>query len=359
MKNKTISAKISETFRKQVKQDSKIKNAYLLVHSEPLGIDLKVAEGSTDGQPANIDQPNYMASVGKIFTSTLVSMFYEMGKLDFEDKINKYLDPDIILGLHIYKGRDYSNEIRIRHLLNQTSGLCDSFWNLLQMFLKDPDFTTTPINAIKWGKENMKSHFPPGTKHFYSDTNYYLLGLILERISNKPFHELLSKYIFDPLDMNSSYMLGYSVPSIESTLPLAGFYAKGVDLSKVHGYPGLDYSGGGIVSIFQEYLVFMRALVENRILKKETIQKMIADKDSFNLSISYGYGIWMFKSIPLLLPESYYCWGCAGATGAFMFYHPKTSSYIIGNFNDLSYKSKALQFMLFKIIKQLLKGEST
>jgi D-alanyl-D-alanine carboxypeptidase len=52
------------------------------------------------------------------------------------------------------------------------------------------------------------------------------------------------------------------------------------------------------------------------------------------------------------MPEKYSCWGCVGVTGAFMFYHPKTDAYLIGNFNDVSYKSKGLRFML-KVIKEL------
>ncbi|MFW6257341.1 MAG: hypothetical protein ACOC11_01030 [Prolixibacteraceae bacterium] len=55
------------------------------------------------------------------------------------------------------------------------------------------------------------------------------------------------------------------------------------------------------------------------------------------------------------MPKKYFCWGCVGITGAFMFFHPQTEAYIIGTFNDDSYTSKALQFMLMKVIKPLLK----
>lgn len=55
------------------------------------------------------------------------------------------------------------------------------------------------------------------------------------------------------------------------------------------------------------------------------------------------------------MPEKYNCWGCAGITGANMFYHPGTQSYIILTFNDMSYSTKGLRFMITKVIKQLLK----
>ena len=54
------------------------------------------------------------------------------------------------------------------------------------------------------------------------------------------------------------------------------------------------------------------------------------------------------------MPEKYSCWGCVGVTGAYMFYHPKTESYIIGTFNDITYRSKTLRFMLSKVIRRLV-----
>jgi D-alanyl-D-alanine carboxypeptidase len=66
---------------------------------------------------------------------------------------------------------------------------------------------------------------------------------------------------------------------------------------------------------------------------------------------------WKVKAIPLIMPSKFYCWGCVGVTGAFMFYHPRTQSYIIGSFNDFSYRGKALQFMIRKVIKELLRLE--
>ena len=54
-------------------------------------------------------------------------------------------------------------------------------------------------------------------------------------------------------------------------------------------------------------------------------------------------------------PKKIASWGCVGVTGAFMFYHPFTESFIIGSFNDFTYRGKALDFMAKKVIKQLLK----
>jgi D-alanyl-D-alanine carboxypeptidase len=72
---------------------------------------------------------------------------------------------------------------------------------------------------------------------------------------------------------------------------------------------------------------------------------MTADRNRFTMGIQYGYGTWHLTPVPLLMPKRYASWGVAGATGAFMFYHPDMDAYFIGTFNDFSYKRKFLRFM--------------
>ena len=357
MNNEKIASKIESTFRKKVQNDKKLHNAYLLVHSEKYGIHLNIAEGSTGKVPADPQQPVYMASVGKIFTSVLISMLYEQGKLSFVDGLDKYLDADLLKNLHVFKGKDYTKEIKIRHLLTHTSGLYDSFWPLLNQMLENPDFNINPKDAITWGKENQKPYFPPGKKMKYTDTNYYLLGLIIEEITGKEFHEILHEYIFDPLGMRQSYMLHVSDPIEKPSYPLAKFFMDGRDISNIKSYAGIDYAGGGVVARPEDLLIFMKALVNYQIIKKETLEIMKNDHSRFLIFHEYGYGVMHFKGIPLLMPNKLSSWGHAGATGAFMFYNPTTESIIIGNFNDASYTSKGVQFMLSKILSKLVKCE--
>lgn len=350
----TLQSKIESAFRQQVQNDKKVKNAYLLVHSEKSGIHLNIAEGKTDGFDAHSQQPNHLASVGKLFTAALIGILHDKGQLSFDDKISKYLDKELMNKLHVYNGKDYSEEIEIRHLLNQSSGLNDVFYHLWKKLVKEPQIIS-PKEAVIWGKENLKPKFKPGKKHFYTDTNYYLLGLIIENITKKTFHEALHQYIFEPLGMESAYMFGYSEPGVKSEFPVAKLYINKVDVLSVKGIAQIDYAGGGIVATLEEYLKFMIALVNNKLVKENTLLRMLSDDHRSFPTIRYGYSIWKFITIPLLLPQKYNCWGCVGLTGAFMFYHPKTDSYIIGNFNDSSYRSKALNFMLRKVITPLLK----
>lgn len=355
MKTNNIIASIESSFSKQVQKDSNIKNASLLVDSEKLGIHLNLAEGSTGNVPANPQQPNYMASVGKLFTSTIISILYEDGKLSFDDKITKFLDDELLSNLHIFKGKDYTNEIRIKHLLQQTSGLPDNFWPLLEKLLKNQDFDISPREAIIWAKNNLEPDFPPGDGFKYTDTNYHLLGLIIESINNEPFHAALKKFLFEPLDMKHSYMLHYSEPIEKSHYPTADFFVNEIRMNDIKGFAGLDYSGGGVVAPTSDLLKFMKALVTHQIVSKDTLKAMKNDNAKYGLGIDYGYGIWQITTVPLLMPKKFNSWGVVGATGAFMFYHPGTDAFIIGNFNDASFSRKGLRFMLVNVVNPLSK----
>jgi len=347
---------IESAFRKQVRKDARVKNAYLLVHSEKLNLNLNIAEGKGGSTSAETSQLNHLASVGKLFTATLIGILHERGLLDFDDRIEKYLDSDLMSKLHIYKGRDYSSEILVKHLLKQTSGLNDVFYPLFKKTVKDPDFEITPRSAVEWSKVNMKPVAAPGKKHHYTDTNYYLLGLIIEKITGKQFHEAMHELIFAPLGMKNAYMYGFSEPQGN---PPSALYLNGVDLRSINNIHQIDYAGGSVVASLDEFLIFIKSLVNSDIVSRATLDRMLQDDIPMGFPImgfSYGYSIWKTRTIPLLMPEKFYCWGCVGVTGAFMFYHPSTESYIIGTFNDSSYRGKALQFMINKVIKALLKG---
>lgn len=345
---------IEALFLKQVRKDPKVINAFLLVHSDKTGLHMNVAEGTGENGPPTPQQPNYMASVGKLFTSVLVSLLHEKGQLSFENRISSYLDSGLMDSLHVYKGKDYSSEIQIRHLLNQTSGLPDNFYPLFDKLLAAPNFNTSPREAVEWAKKNLTPKAVPGTKSYYTDTNYHLLGLIVENVCGEPFHAVLKKQIFDPVGMKHAYMLHYSEPEQASSQPEAGFYVDQTRLNDIKGFASIDYAGGGVVAPLEELLLFMKALVGYQLVSKETFAIMKQDKAQLNPAFDYGYGIWQVRSIPLLMPAKYSSWGVLGATGAYMFYHPELNAYVIGNFNHISWQRKCVRFM-FKVMDQLRK----
>ncbi len=350
---------IEASFRKQVQKDPKVKNAYLLVYSEKAGVNIKIAEGSTGDVPAHPDQPNYVASVGKLFTSVLVATLFEKGLLSFDDSITKYLDTGLLEGLHVHKGKEYTRDIQIRNLLNHTSGLDDNFLPLVDELIADPAMNISLRETVIWAKNNLKAQFPPGEKFRYSDTNYQLLGLIVENITGEPFHKTLRRVVFEPLEMKYSFMLHNSEPIQQPVHPTAHFYINGVKMNDYQGYGGIDYSGGGVVAPTGDLLKFMKALVNHQIVSRETLEIMKNDKVNFAPfapGIHYGYGIWQFVTVPIIMPRKFNCWGVAGINGAFLFYHPVLDAYLVGCFNDSSYMKKSLRFMLNQLVNRLWKA---
>ncbi len=343
MRRDKVKKSIEDYFRNTVTRDSGIESAFLLVDSDKLNVHLNLAEGGSGNSSVKPEQTYYTASVGKLFTSVLVSILYENGKLSFDDKIVDFLDQDLLQDLHVYKGHDYTGEIEIKHLLNHTSGLPDHFYPLLDKLLDNPDFEITPREVVKWTKQNLKPHGPPGNKLNYSDTNYHLVGLIIESVAGSPFHEALKKFIFEPLEMKHSSILHHSEPLEEPQYQVADFYYQNTKLTDLKGYANIDYAGGGVVSTSEDLLKFMKALANHELISEETFEKM-EDWVKFQIGIAYGYGLMKLKRIPLIMPHTF--WGHSGATGSFMFYQPKLEAYLIGTFNDFKYERKGTRFMV-------------
>lgn len=359
--NHEVIVLIENMFRKKVQRDTKIHNAYLLVHSEKLGIHMKLSDGTTDGQPTHPDQPYYIASVSKLFTGVLIAMLIEKGLCSYDDPISLYIDQDVLHNLHVYKGINYANEIKIKHLLNHTSGLQDFLEDkpkhtksFPQMVLDEPDRALTPLETIQWAKEHLHPFFPPGNGFHYSDIGYHLLGLIVERVTNKPYYEVLHSYILEPLEMKRSYFGHYSSPMEKSEHPVANLYLYNSDITQYKSLH-VNYAGGGIVSSTEDLLKFMKALVHQKLIKEATLNKMKQDWGKFVPGIHYGYGVMDIVGIPILMPKKFSAWGNAGSTGSFLFYHPRTDAYLIGTMNQFGYGPTGIRFMM-QVIDKLIKS---
>jgi len=358
MKKEEAVRLMENKFRERVNKDPRIRNAYMLVHSEKNNIHLNIAEGQTEGMPANPQQQFHLASIGKLFVSILTGVLFEQEKISYEDRITDFFNDDLLNNLHIYKGKEYTNEIKIKHILNHTSGLQDYFEDkpikgksMLDMIFDQPYRRWEAEDIILWSKSNQKSHFPPGEGFHYSDTGYHILGLILENVTGLSLHEALEEYIFKPLHMNHTYLLSHEESSKRGKFSIADVYSKDINV-KDYSILKDDYAGGGIISTTEDMLKFMKAIVQHKIIKKVTFERMKDWAGFFNfffIGIDYGYGLMSFKTIPILQPKKYSIWGNAGSIGSFMFYQPEKDIYFMGSLNQFRYHSKGIR-LIFKMI---------
>ncbi|GIP31841.1 serine hydrolase [Paenibacillus sp. J2TS4] len=355
-----LQSRIEKKLAAKTASDPKLHNVYLLIHSDKLDLHWPMAAGQTDGVAADPQQPYHTASVGKTFTSVMLAILVEKGLARFDDPIANYLPADMVKDLHIYKGKEYTFDIQIRHLLSHTSGLPDYFEDkpkrgkgLLHQILDNPSRFWTPQETIQWSKKHLTPRFPPGKGVHYTDTGYNLLGLIIETITAKPYHEVLHDYIFNPLQMKHSYLSQYSQPAIKSEHPVAHIY---MDELKIHvdDYRSFSsfYSGGQTVCTLEDQLIFMKALVNHQIIQKETLDIM-KQWNKMWLGMDYGYGLMRTHFIPFA--QKYIGWGHFGASGTCMLYFPNLEVYIVGGFNQTAYRSKSMNFIFINVLRKLAK----
>jgi CubicO group peptidase (beta-lactamase class C family) len=130
-----------------------------------------------------------IGSISKQFTTAAVLLLAEQGKLSLDDPVSRFV-PNLTRG----------NEVRIRELLSHTSGYQD-YWpqDYVPPFMLQP--TTADKILDQWARKPLD--FDPGTDWQYSNTNFVIAGLIVEKASGEPLLQFLSEHIFTPLGMKS------------------------------------------------------------------------------------------------------------------------------------------------------------
>lgn len=350
--------RIFKSFEKMSKKMSSKNTSVFLIHSDQYDIHRKAAFNINPDVNTDPDQPYHFASIGKTMTSCMSAILYEKGQIDLNDSISKYLNSNILEGLHIYKGKDYSNDIKIKNLLNHTSGLADYYMDksrdkirLSDKMVSEPDKYWSPEETIVWTKENLPPISEPGKKFHYSDTNYQLMGLIIEKIMDMSLHECYHKFIFEPLGMSNSYMIFHSQPEINNELQIIDLNYRGLNLTEAKSI-SMSWASGGVVSTSEDMLKFLRAIVHHKIIKSET-HSLMQDWARMSFNIKYGYGLFYF-TFPGM-SKKYDIWGNSGSIGAFWYYNPAFDTYFIGSFNEMNLQVPPIIF-IFNSLRKIKKS---
>jgi D-alanyl-D-alanine carboxypeptidase len=152
------------------------------------------AYGKARLEPPTPAAPQMRYSIGSIskqFTAASILLLEQQGKLSIDDPVSKYIP-----------GLTQGDEVTIRMLLSHTSGYQD-YWP--EDYLMPPMREATTAQRIldTWAKKPLD--FAPGTKWQYSNTNFVIAGLIVEKLSGQPLMHFLQQNVFAPLDMKSVY----------------------------------------------------------------------------------------------------------------------------------------------------------
>jgi D-alanyl-D-alanine carboxypeptidase len=296
------------------------------------------------------ETPIYLASITKIYIAVAIMKLYEQGSLNLDEPMSKYLPQDLIHGLNVIQGRDYSNEITIEQLLSHKSGIPDYYdekgkdgKSLFEIFKQDQHQHWSVEDQIAWVRNNLTSRSMPGEEAFYSDTNYQLLGKIIESRTGKPLHTVLGELLFIPLSLKHSWLVGEPFLMKDSSLVIADVFSGEENITRMRSST-FYWADGGVVSTTEDEVMFLKALNEGRIIKPATLEMMhhwnpIKNSGPFE----YGFGT-MEINIPSI--DVFPVWGHTGSLGSFLYYSPGTDIYIAGTINQTNENRTALQFMI-------------
>ena len=297
--------------------------------------------------------PYFVASVSKMYTATIIMQLVDEGQLDLNDPIDQYLSHLPLDGIHIYEGKDYSHQLKIYQLLHQTSGLADYFAKgLNEGFKKNQDRFYSVRDVIDIIREQKPFAAPDSGRSHYSDTNFQLLGALIEVVTELPLADAFKKRIFTPLEIEDTYLYDNNTPSAIEPLP---FYHKDDQLSLPLAMTS-ERGAGGVVSTMADSQRFLRAYFEGRLFREAHFETMMAWKRMF-FPMQYGYGLWRFQ-LPrwlTLFQKTPELIGHAGVNGAMAFYNPDNDLYITGTLNQLDDPARQFKFMP-KVVSVIDKG---
>ncbi len=270
--------KLMNEYMNELKKQYPFNGAVLV--SQKGKIIFRQAYGKADFEkniPNTPDTKFSIASVSKQFTAVGIMILQERGELNVKEPISNYLP-------------DYPNgdKITIENLLTHTSGLAEYLTNeLLTSNASKNKYTPEEIITLFKDKPSV---FETGTKFKYCNSNYILLGSIIEKVSGMKYEDFLTNNIFKPLKMkNTGFYLDTSNTSKKSNAYLrSNTGAQNVITTKGYINHTLGYAAGGMYSTLDDLYLWHRALSDEKILTKESLAQVYKE---YLPGSNYGYGV--------------------------------------------------------------------
>ena len=330
------------------------------------------SEGTVDWKGVagnmNVNDRYFIASVTKLYVTAIVMRLIEDGKLALQDKISDYLPEKYCDGIHVLDGIDYSDDLTICHLISNTSGLPDYFFHKQENGRTAADELMEgadeewPIDKTIEVIKKLKPNFKPGAKSFlpgtkskaaYSDTNYQLLGKIIEQITKKSICDVFEEYIFSELNFKNTYVY----KDTEDDTPAPFYY--GSNQLWLPRYMTSIGPEGGIVSTVDEVMVFLIEFFKGRFFPAHKINSLKEWNVIFPPPGLFLFGtglekLWVPRIVsPIKHPGEII--GFWGQTGSFAFYNPKSDLYFCGTTNQIDGSGhRAATNIMLKVIKSTI-----
>ena len=283
------------------------------------------------GESMTPEMHHRIGSVTKTFTATLLLQAADEELLSLDDTIDQYVE-----------GVPNGDKITLRQMADMTSGIAsytaDDQW--VKEWSSDPYRVWKPEELAQAGIKD-SPQFDPGTEWFYSNTNYVLLGLVLEQVTGKPIGELYREQIIEPLGLKNT-----SFPDqADSSIPephAQGYTFQGQSsgdkpIDSTDWSPSEAWTAGSMISTVEDLLVYGRALGTGKGLlppekQSERLDSFVSDVPPLNqppLKGDLAYGIGLGKDH-----------GWVGHNGeipgfnTYLFYHPELDAVVAVEVNS-------------------------
>jgi D-alanyl-D-alanine carboxypeptidase len=361
------STKLERMLRDAVDDDDSVRNAVLLIAAPRLGIEGAWAAGVADeqlGVPMTVDTPFLSASIGKLFTAATVLALAEEGLFSLSDPITEHLEPSVLDGLPIAGGDAALARVTIRHLLCHRSGFPDYFEaetddgsaNVMELLIREPDRTWTPTALLDYTRTHFAPIGAPDETFHYADTNYDLLGLIVEAATGRAFHEAVVERVLRPLGLDTTWYYQKDAGT-DGESRYADVFASDRNLARKPAL-SLDWAGGGLATTVRDLERAMLGFQSGRVVPFERFQETWS-RDAITRGIDYAYGLWRIRPPGLFfLLDQPTVLGVSGATGSFVYWVPEYDAVICGTFDQLDWADDHVVFLV-KVLSILDRVETS
>ena len=226
-----------------------------------------------------------IGSTSKQFTASCVAILALQGKISLDDDIRK----------HIKELPKYEKPITIRHLVHHTSGIRD-YLTLSDIAALPNDYFYTPEDSLELLSRQKGSNFPPGEEHLYSNSGYFLLGVIVERVSGKSLNDFAQTHIFKPLGMKNTHFHDDHTMIVKNRADGYSPLKKGFRIDMTT----LDHVGdGGVFTTVEDLFLWDQAFYSYKLGKElmELIQTPGMLNNGEKLDYAFGLSVNEYKGL--------------------------------------------------------------
>lgn len=287
--------------------------------------------------PNSLETKFASASAGKVFVAVGILQLIDQGKIKFDDTLGTLLNIDL---------HSIDMDVTVEQLLNHTSGVPDYFDESVmdeyeELWVDYPNYKIRHNSDLLPLFINKPMMYPKGEKFQYNNSGYVLLAMIIEKVTGMYFDEYLKKNIFDVCNMKSTGY--YELDKLPAQCANNYIYCNDTNDYRTNIF-SVDVKGtgaGGAFVTVKDIINFWRGLLENKLISKESVDKMLSRQSGDGMDAEegyYGYGVWLIDN-PYGKDYAYFQ-GCDPGVSFISEYNPNNGiiSVIVSNYGDNVWK---------------------